>query len=115
MKKMLLTLISLVLTLNMVSFAAQAGDVTKGKEAYIKHLEPLFDDAKGSDITTAYMKVEWKKMFKKEAKRFIKTFSKKYPKSETFLKSEEFQKIAQDLKAFMMKYAADAGELPSCS
>ena len=54
-------------------------------------------------------------MFKKEAKRFIKTFSKKYPKSETFLKSEEFQKIAQDLKAFMMKYAADAGELPSCS
>ena len=115
MKKMLLTLISVFLMLNMVSFTVQAGDVTKGKNLYIKHLKPLFDDAKGSDITTLYMKIEWKKMFKKDGKRFIKKFSKKYPKSATFLKSKEFTGMIPDLKAFMMKYAVDAGELPSCS
>ena len=115
MKKMMVMLASLFLMFNVVAFSAHAGNVEKGKAYYIKSLKPLFDNAKGSDITTKYMKIEWKKMFKKKGKRFIKKFSKKYPKSATFLKSEEFQKMIPDLKAFMMKYAADSGELPSCN
>ncbi|MCK5884498.1 MAG: hypothetical protein KAG61_12480 [Bacteriovoracaceae bacterium] len=108
MKKLFIALIALTL-----SFGVMA-DASKGQKYYLKYLRPHFS-YNGQKFAEKYLKVEWKRMFKKDAKRFIKTFSKKFPESATFLKSERFQKIAPHIKDFTIKYAADSGELPSCS
>lgn len=101
------------LAIAMVSFGALA-DAEKGQEYYLTHLRPHFG-YNGQEFAAQYLKVEWKRMFKKDAKKFIKKFSKKHPDAAEYLASEEFQAIAPDIADFAMKYAADSGELPSCN
>ncbi|MGF1764263.1 hypothetical protein [Aliivibrio kagoshimensis] len=107
MKKVILALM-----ISLLSFAVNA-DAAKGQQAYLDHLKPLFG-YNGQDFASQHLKVEWKRYFKKDAKRFIKTFSKKHPESAVFLASKEFQAIAPDVKDFAVKYAADSGELAAC-
>ncbi|WED20675.1 hypothetical protein L3Q72_08435 [Vibrio sp. JC009] len=95
-----------------MSFGVMA-DAQKGQEAYLEHLRPLFG-YNGQEFAAQHLKVEWKRYFKKDAKRFIKKFSKKHPESAEFLKSDKFQEIAPDIADFAMKYAADSGELAAC-
>lgn len=108
MKKLFIGLIALT-----ISFGVFA-DAAKGQKYYLKYLRPHFG-YNGQKFAEQHLKVEWKRMFKKDAKRFIKKYSKKHPKSATYLKSEQFKKIAPHIKDFAMKYAADSGELPSCN
>lgn len=89
-------------------------DAVKGQEYYLEYLRPLFG-YNGQDFAGQHLKVEWKRYFKKDAKRFIKTYSKKHPEATEFLKSEKFQEIAPDIGDFAMKYAADSGELAACN
>lgn len=95
-----------------MSFGVMA-DAEKGQQAYLEHLKPLFG-YNGQEFASQHLKVEWKRFFKKDAKRFIKKFSKKHPEAAKYLASEEFQAIAPDIKDFAMKYAADSGELAAC-
>ncbi|MDG3088311.1 hypothetical protein P7F88_20450 [Vibrio hannami] len=94
------------------SLGAQA-DASKGQEYYLEYLKPMFG-YNGQEFAAQHLKVEWKRYFKKDAKRFIKKFSKKHPESAEFLKSDKFQEIAPDIADFAMKYAADSGELAAC-
>lgn len=107
MRKIILTAILLL-----VSFGASA-DAMKGQEYYLEYLRPLFG-YNGQEFASQHLKVEWKRYFKKDAKKFIKKYSKKHPDSADFLGSEKFQEIAPDIKDFAMKYAADSGELAAC-
>jgi len=107
MKKLLLTLL-----ISLVSFGAFA-DASKGQEYYLEYLRPLFG-YNGQEFAAQHLKVEWKRYFKKDGKKFIKKFAKKHPESAEFLNSEKFQEIAPDIKDFAMKYAADSGELAAC-
>ena len=107
MKKVLIGLISAL-----ISFGTLA-DPAKGQEFYLEYLRPIFG-YNGQDFAQQHLKVEWKRYFKKDAKKFIKTYSKKHPEATEFLNSEKFQEIAPDVKDFAMKYAADSGELAAC-
>lgn len=97
----------------MMSFGVFA-DAAKGQQYYLKYLRPHFG-YNGQDFAAQHLKVEWKRYFKKDAKKFIKTYSKKHPEAAEFLASEDFQKIAPHVADFAIKYAADSGELPSCN
>ena len=108
MKKIILTAFSLMLAFN------ASADVDKGQKYYLKYLRPHFE-YNGQDFAAQHLKVEWKRLFKKDSARFIKEYSKKHPESKEFLESDKFQKIAPDVKDFAMKYAADSGELASCN
>ncbi|MGY5453352.1 hypothetical protein ACVFI8_20760 [Agarivorans sp. MS3-6] len=88
-------------------------DSAKGQEYYLEYLKPLFG-YNGQDFAAQHLKVEWKRYFKKDAKKFIKMYTKKHPEASEFLQSEKFLEIAPDLKDFAMKYAADSGELAAC-
>ena len=89
-------------------------DADKGQKYYLKYLRPHFG-YNGQVFAQQHVKVEWKALFRKDAKKFIKKFSKKHPQAAAFLQSEKFQKIAPDVKDFAIKYAADSGELPNCN
>lgn len=99
--------------ISMISCFSYA-DVSKGQELYLEYLRPVFG-YNGQDFASQNLKVEWKRYFKKDAKKFIKKYSKKHPEATEFLNSEKFQEIAPDIKDFAMKYAADSGELAACN
>jgi hypothetical protein len=101
------------LAISVMSFGVLA-DATKGQEYYLEYLRPHFG-YNGQDFAQQHLKVEWKRYFKKDAKRFIKTYTKKHPEAAEFLASEKFQEIAPDIGDFAMKYAADSGELAACN
>jgi hypothetical protein len=107
MKKIILTTLLLLFSFN------ASADATKGQADYLEYLRPVFG-YNGQEFASQYLKVEWKRYFKKDASKFIKKFSKKHPESADFLASEKFQEIAPDIKDFAMKYAADSGELAAC-
>ncbi len=107
MKKIVIAFIALTL-----SFGVMA-DAAKGQKYYLKYLRPHFG-YNGQKFAEQYLKVEWKRMFKDDAKRFIKVYSKKFPKSAEFLQSNDFKKIAPHIRDFAVKFAADSGALPSC-
>ncbi|PWI34080.1 hypothetical protein DI392_07755 [Vibrio albus] len=108
MKKILIGLMVAMLSFNVFA------DAAKGQQYYLKYLRPLFG-YNGQEFATQHLKIEWKRYFKKDAKKFIQKYSKKHPEAAEFLASDTFQKIAPHVEDFAVKYAADSGELPSCN
>jgi hypothetical protein len=108
MKKIIMLTLGLILTFNVLA------DAEKGQKYYLKYMRPYLE-INGQEFASAHLKVEWKRMFKKDAKRFIKKYSKKYPDANEYFNSDDFQKIAPDVADFAIKYAADSGELASCN
>jgi hypothetical protein len=108
MKKLIMLTLGVMLTFNVFA------DAAKGQKYYLKYLRPHFA-INGQEFASQHLKVEWKRLFKKDAKRFIKEYTKKFPESAEFLNGEIMQKIAPDVKDFTIKYAADSGELASCN
>ncbi|WP_354622707.1 hypothetical protein [Psychromonas sp. MME2] len=108
MKKLIMLTLGLMLTFNVFA------DAAKGQKYYLKYLRPHFA-INGQEFASQHLKVEWKRLFKNDAKRFIKEYTKKFPDSAEFLNGDTFQKIAPDLADFAEKYAADSGELASCN
>jgi hypothetical protein len=107
MKKLILLTFGLILTFNVFA------DSAKGQRYYLKFMRPHFNMT-GNDFAGQHLKVEWKQLFKKDAKKFIKVYSKRYPDAAEFLGGDTFKKIAPDVGDFVQKYAADSGELASC-
>ncbi|WP_224745983.1 hypothetical protein [Neiella litorisoli] len=108
MKKITIAVAALMLSFNALA------DAEKGQSYYLKYMKPLFG-YNGDVLAQQHLQVEWKSYFRKDAKKFIKKYSQKHPEAAEFLNSETFQKIAPHLQDFVMKYAADSGELPDCN
>lgn len=108
MKKIIMLMLGIILTFNV------SADAAKGQKYYLKYMRPYLE-INGQEFASARLKVEWKRMFKSDAKRFIKTYSKKYPAAQAYLNSDDFQKIAPHIADFAIKYAADSGELATCN
>lgn len=70
---------------------------------------------KGHEFAGRHLKIECKQLFNKDAKKFIKLYFKKHLKLSESLNQKIFQKIAPDVSYFVKKYAADSGEIESCS
>lgn len=113
MKNLMFVVLSLLMVSSFVAPSAHA-DAEKGKKYYIKYLKGPFGNLKGADFTTKRVKAEWKAYFRKDARKFIKKYGKKYPEAKKFLQSDTFQKIAPHVKDFCIKYAQDSGAVPSC-
>ena len=107
-KKIIMLVAGLALTFNV--FASP----DKGQTYYLKYMRPYFD-LNGQEFASKRIKAEWKRYFKKDAAKFIKTYSKKYPDSAEFLNGDKFKKIAPHLEEFAIKYAADSGAVASCN
>lgn len=90
------------------------GNVTKGLKLYSKKLKKKIG-VSGSKFAALHSQDEWEELFSNGGKPFIKEMSEKYPEAEKVLNSEKFKKkYIGHIKAFVIEYANDSGNVPSC-
>lgn len=112
MKKILTLLISSFLLVGVVSSSALA-DAAKGQKYYLKFFKKK-TGLNGAKFATQHTQDEWKALFDNNAAGFIQTYSKKFPAMEKFLNGKKFKKYMPHIKDFVVEYASDSGNVPSC-
>jgi cytochrome c553 len=100
---------ALVVSLLTLGTTANA-DVKKGQKLYLKKCKKCH----GNGTKGAAMKTqdEWEEAFADDAEQMKEWH--KGTKAEKFIDGEKFQKMAPDLKDFLIEYGSDSGNVPSC-
>ena len=113
MKKLLALVMVAFFMVGMVGTSALA-DAAKGQKYYLKFMKKT-TGLNGAKFATMHTQDEWKALFANNAEKFISEFSKKYPKSEKFFNSKKFKsKYSKHIADFVIEYANDSGNVPSC-
>lgn len=115
MKRIFKSLFAVLLSLGLFAVAAEAnGNADTGQRIYLK----MMNDAtglNGADFAKLHTIAEWKALFDGKGEKFVAEMSSKYPKTKDYLSGDLFPKHLEHLKAFMVHYAKDSGNFPSCS
>lgn len=109
MKKFLQAL--LVVALLGATYAT--ADVKKGQKVYLKVFKARFHK-NGAKFAAEHTMAEWKALFANKGEMFIKVYSKKSPKVFKVLHKKKIWKKLQHLRDFVIEYANDSGNVPSC-
>jgi len=109
MKYILITLLSSIL----LYASKPVGDIDKG-HTYFKYIINPIINIQGDKFTIKHTKKEWEKLFSNDAKEFKLKYESLNDKFRSFLNTPKFQKIAPDLKAFLIYYAKDSDIKPQC-
>jgi hypothetical protein len=112
MSKMLKQLF-VVLAIAMFSATVSYADAAKGQKVYLKKFKSQFD-LNGAKFAALHTQDEWKKLFENDAAGFIKEFSEKYPNAADFLSNPKTLNKIMLIKDFVIEYASDSGNVPSC-
>ena len=104
----LVTIVALGLA---TSFAS--ADPARGQKLYLKFMKDA-TGIKGDAFSTQHTIEEWKKLCENGGADLIKEYSEKYPNAAEFLKGEQFKKFQPDICDFVIHYAKDSGNVPSC-
>lgn len=88
-------------------------DPVKGQRLFIKVLKKPIGKT-GGEISKEHTAAEWEALFANDGAGFVKEYSEKYPEAAKKLQSQKVRKYMNDLKDFMIKYASDSGNVPSC-
>lgn len=113
MKKLLALLMAAFFMVGMVSTSAMA-DAAKGQKYYLKFFKKK-TSLNGGEFAKQHTQAEWKTYFADGGAKFIAEYSKKYPKMEKFLNGDKFKnKYIKHISDFMIEYASDSGNVPSC-
>ncbi len=104
--------LSLVFVINSMA-SDGTGSQTKGM-VYYKYLmkEPL--DMRGDTFSKQYTSAEWLTLFDQNATLFKKKFSGINPQLDALFRSSKFVEIMPHLKAFVVYYAKDKKNSPTC-
>lgn len=115
MKRTLKTLLAALLTLGLFATAAQAdGNADTGQRIYLKMMGDKIG-MNGADFAKLETMAGWKAMFEGNGEKFVQTYGAKYPDLKGYLEGDLFPKHMPHIKAFMIHYAKDSGNFPSCS
>ena len=90
-----------------------AADASKGLTYYKYIIRPM-TGILGSDFTKQHTALEWRVLFENEAQLFKKEYVHLNSDFKTFLESDKFKRISEDLLEFFMTYASDSGHSPHC-
>ena len=113
MKRLLALLITAFMMVGMMSSSAFA-DAAKGQKYYLKFLKKK-TGMNGAKFATGHTQEEWKELFANDGEKFIAEYSKKFPKLEKFFKGDKFKnKYMKHIADFVIEYASDSGNVPSC-
>jgi len=94
-------------------FAVETGDSIKGLKIYKKKVKTVIQ-LSGSKMASWHSQDEWEKEFSGNGEGFVKELKLKFPKKASYFESKKFKKYLPNLKAFMIEYANDSGNIPSC-
>lgn len=115
MKQVFKMLLAAVLTLGFMASAAYAnGNADTGQRLYLKNMNDA-TGLNGADFAKLHTIAEWTDLFAGKGEGFIAEISAKYPKTKDYLNGDLFQRHMPHIKAFMIYYAKDSGNFPSCS
>ncbi len=103
-----------LLILLTLSISVYANNVVKGQTYYLYLLkDPL--GYNGAVFAKQHTQKEWKNLFKHDAKALKEKLVNENSALKTFVKSEKFKKITPFLKEFVIQYAKDVKNSPSCN
>ena len=88
-------------------------DANKGKKIFMKKFKSKVK-MKGADFAGLHTQDEWKALFENKGEGFIEVYSKKYPKASKAMTGKKSWKKLEHLGDFLVMYASDSGNVPSC-
>ena len=112
LKKLASIALASLLGLSMAVSTASA-DHARGQKLYLKFMKDA-TGIKGDAFAALHTISEWKKLCENEGSGFIKEISAKFPNASEFLKGAQFKKFQPDICDFVIHYAKDSGNVPSC-
>lgn len=113
MKKLMAMLIAAFMMVGVVSTSAFA-DSAKGQKYYLKFLKKS-TGLNGGQFAVLHTQAEWKALFADGGAKFIEEYSVKYPDAAAFFKGDKFKdKYMKDIADFVIEFANDSGNVPSC-
>jgi hypothetical protein len=112
MTKMLKQLL-VVLALTMFGATASYADAAKGQKVYLKKFKSKFD-MNGAKFSALHSQSEWEELFEDNAAGFIKEMSAKFPDTAEYLSNPKTLKKIMLIKDFVIEFANDSGNVPSC-
>lgn len=115
MKRIFKVLLAAVLALGFFATTSYAdGNADTGQRIYLKMMNGA-TGLNGADFAKLHTIAEWTALFEGKGEKFVAEVTAKYPSTKDYLNGDLFQKHLPHLKAFMIHYAKDSGNFPSCS
>ena len=111
MKKFSSLILSGFLMASVLSTSAMA-DPAKGQKLYLKYLKKTVG-FNGAKFAAKHTQDEWEELFENDGEEFKKEFGSN-DKTKKFFEGEKFKKIMPHIKDFVIEYASDSGNVPSC-
>jgi hypothetical protein len=93
--------------------AIETGNIDKGQKIILKKLKAALN-MNGQKLAAMHTADEWTDMFDNGGAGFIKFLIETAPNKEVMWNSPEFKEDMKDIKAFVIQYASDSGNVPSC-
>lgn len=111
MKK--LTTLALAVALGLsLSVGTASADAAKGQKLYLKFMKAP-TGLNGGQFAAQHTQAEWKALCENGGAGFVEEYSAKFPDAADFLKGK-FSRFQQDICDFVINYASDSGNVPSC-
>ncbi len=102
-----------ILALTMLTATISYADAAKGQKVYLKKFKSKFD-MNGAKFAALHSQDEWEELFEDDAAGFIEEFSERFPKVAPYLSNPKTLKKIMLIKDFVIEYANDSGNVPSC-
>ena len=99
-------LVSAILTTSAIA------DSAKGQKLYLKYLKKTVG-YNGAKFAAKHTQDEWEELFENGGEGFKKEFGTT-DKAKKFFEGKKFEKIMPHIKDFVIEYASDSGNVPSC-
>ena len=103
----------IMMTVVLLGASSLYADAAKGQKVYLKKFKSQFD-MNGAKFAATHSQDEWEELFEDDAEGFIKEFSERYPKAAPYLSNPKTLKKIMLIKDFVIEYANDSGNVPSC-
>jgi len=103
---------TIIIALIMMSSFAYAAKNKIGQRYYLKNCSSCH--GKGNRGGALAMGNEWKDYFKNDAKKLI-SFHNENKEVVTYLKSKSFIKYQHRIQNFLLEFASDSANIPSCN
>lgn len=96
-----------------LTVSSASADHARGQKLYLKFMKDA-TGIKGDAFAAQHTISEWKALCENGAEGLIKEYSQKYPGAAEFLQGSQFKKFQPDICDFVIHYAKDSGNVPSC-
>ncbi len=103
----------IAMTILVLGAATLYADAAKGQKVYLKKFKSHFD-MNGAKFAALHSQEEWEELFEDNAEGFIQEFSERFPQTAPYLSNPKTLKKIMLIQDFVIEYANDSGNVPSC-